>query len=144
MTPEDRASTGAYRSSILRGVIGALVAPFAPVLPVSVLFILLTPDHLLKIDDFLSLCVIGYYFVLSNSLWAGIPTWTILRFLHRESGRTYAIAGGLEGLVWNLIYRLPGSTADALAALAFCAFIGALVAIVFWLIARVPVRTSDQ
>lgn len=143
------------RSSTPRALLALIVAPtFAFVLiPLPLAFFTLggdwggersTPDTLLSM---MPLIGIGYAVTMICSVVLGGVTWLALRFSRRESGRAYALAGAIGGLLVGMrgnFYSLGMMTASQLFAFTICALTGALVAVCFWLIARDPLTIEEE
>jgi hypothetical protein len=125
-----------YRSVVWRGVLAMLVAPIIVIVPVTLAFIAVEAIHRQSFTDFIGICAAVYLFVLRISLPAGVATWIVLRATDHESARNYALAGAVEGLLWALFDQRAGLSIAQLAACAFTALVGAMIAVIFWLIAR--------
>ncbi len=136
-------------STIPRAILGLIVAPTVAfvLVPLPLAFFTLGGDwggERSNNDGFASmmpLIGIGYAVTMISTLVIGGVTWLALRFSKRESGRAYALAGAIGGLLVGMrggFYGLGMMSVSQLFAFTLCAITGALVALCFWLIAREP------
>ena len=135
------------RSSVPRALIALIVAPTAAfvLIPLPLAFLAFSGDwdgEKSNTDPFaiLPLLGIGYAITMAISVVGGGLVWIGLRATENESGRAYTIAGAILGLVvaaqlgFTTLSQLFNPSAPLVIGL--CIFIGALVALGFWLIAR--------
>ncbi len=137
-------SFGPGRSAIERGVVALLAAPVLMAIPVALLIQLsslhggyVLPRPSSAIHSFAGLAMA----MIKLTLLFGIPTWIVLRLVHRESGLAYALAGltwGVLGTIWLSYAFRDGWSADQVPNAAFAGLLGASIAVTFWSIAREP------
>ena len=131
--------TSLARTSLTRGMVGLLLAPLLA--SPAVILLLALPDGLshLSPDDFFSLGPVRG--LLWPTLMFGLPTWGLLRLVRRESALAYGLAGAAEALavaLWVGYAFTGGVRADQGTTIAIATATGALIALLFWIIARPP------
>ena len=139
--------SGTGRTSLLRGCIALLLAPALAVFPLSLLFFAVDiggsweagtlSDR--NLSGVLPLVATVYAVAAGVTVVLGGPTWIVLRLLRRESARTYALAGAVEGLLCAFHWGFSGGGAfrlEQMLAFALCSVTGCVIALGFWFIAR--------
>jgi len=135
-------SFGPGRSAIERGVVALLAAPVLMAIPLALFIQLSSGGYVLPrpssvIHRFAGLAMA----MIEMTLLFGIPTWIVLRLIHRESGLVYALAGltwGVLLIIWLSYAFRGGWSADQIPNAAFVGLLGACIAVTFWSIAREP------
>ena len=139
------------RTPLKRGAAALVLAPALAIIPLGVVLLLvfnLGPEggcvtrsiH----SQFQELIVLALALV-GPTLLFGPPTWAILRFVRRESGLAYTLAGLLEGLLCAFYVGYSGTGAiriDQALAFGLLSAAGGGIAFAFWRLARDPKWTD--
>jgi hypothetical protein len=136
------------RTSLRRGVIALVVAPMFAFAPLSLLLLATAiggrGDPGVSIRDLyglLPITAMALAMVEAMTVVFGGAAWMALRLLRWESGRSYALAGSVLGLLWAFRFGYAGRGAlrvDQMLAFGLCVVVGGTVALAFWRIARDP------
>jgi hypothetical protein len=140
---------GRGRSSVRRAAVGLAVAPLVAVvvLPVPLLASFYVNGTTLRpftdSDFSIVIAVLGAAFAAAVvvTIAIALPTWLILRWLRRESGKAYASAGAIVGLIPPYLLLRDASVGPfALPAqwelYGLCEGCGLITALSFWGIAK--------
>jgi len=118
---------------------GLAVAPIVPALA----FALFSPAFNSDLGSIAGASVFFYLFALVPTIVLGVPAFVILLRFNLVRWWSSAVAGSLVGVVVAVV--ISGGASVTASALGFCAAVGALAALVFWLIARrAAVYRHDQ
>jgi hypothetical protein len=137
------------RTSLRRGLIALVVAPILAFIPLSLLFVATAIGRrdpgvsIRELGGLLPVAAMALAMVEAMTIVFGGAVWMALRLLRWESGRSYALAGSVLGLLWAFRFGYSGSGAlrvDQLLAFGLCVAVGCVVALGFWRIARNPRR----
>lgn len=135
---------GRGRSSLTRGVFALFLAPVLAAGPVAGLIFLDANHGLLPLPDIgaalFRVTGLAGALLKSATLFA-LPTWLFLRAIRQESGWIYAGLGFCEAMAAAIFFATSFNgyfRVDLTADFLFAGLVGAVIAILFWLIARDP------
>ena len=144
--PKDDARVGC--TSLRRGFIALAVAPMFAFVPLALLFVATAIGghrdpgvSIRQLGGLLPLAGMALAMVEAMTVVFGGAVWMALRLLRWESGRSYALAGSVLGLLWAFRFGYSGRgtlRVDQMLAFGLCVVIGCIVALGFWRIARDP------
>jgi hypothetical protein len=135
---------GRGRSSFARGVLALFLAPVLAAFPVAGLMFFVSNHGLLPLPD-LSMAIfrvtgLAGALLKSATLFA-LPTWLFLRLIRQEVGWAYAGLGFCEAMAAAIFFTTSFNgyfRADLTADFLLAGLVGAVIASLFWLIAKDP------